>query len=145
METLSFSIKINAPKEKVWNVLLEDKTYRVWTAEFSPGSHAVTDWQEGSKTLFLGANGNGMVSTIVKNMHNEFLSIKHLGNVKDGAEDFDSEEAKEWSGAMENYTLKQTDGVTELKVDMDIADRYNDYFSKTWPKALKKVKELSEK
>ena len=34
---------------------------------------------------------------------------------------------------------------TELVVDMDITEQYKDYFIKTWPRALDKVKELAEK
>ena len=45
---------------------------------------------------------------------------------------------------MENYTLKNVNGKTELNVDMDIAEQYKDYFITTWPKALEKVKELAE-
>ncbi len=145
MQTLNFSIKIKAPKEKVWNVLLDDKTYRVWTSEFSPGSHAITDWKKGSKALFLDGKGQGMVSTIADNRPNEYLSIKHLGIIKDGVEDFDSAAVKAWAGAEENYTIKENGGITELRIDMDSDDEYKEYFLKTWPKALEKLKELSEK
>src|SRR4030095_5360845 len=144
METLNFSIKINAPREKVWNVLIGGKTYPEWAAAFAPGSQAETDWKEGSKALFTDGKGNGMVSEIEQNRPTEFLSIKHLGMVKDGVEDLTSDKVKEWAGAMENYTLKETNGATELKVDMDTGEEYKGYFSKTWPKALNKVKELSE-
>ena len=41
--------------------------------------------------------------------------------------------------------MKTINGKTELIVDMDITDDYKDYFEKTWPKALTKVKELAEK
>ena len=60
-------------------------------------------------------------------------------------EDDRSEETKQWAGALENYTLKNNQGKTELIVDMDISGQYKDYFLKTWPKALDKVKELAEK
>jgi hypothetical protein len=46
---------------------------------------------------------------------------------------------------MENYTLTDENGKTRLAVDMDITDEYKDYFLKTWPVALEKVKELAEK
>jgi hypothetical protein len=117
----------------------------VWTAVFAEGSRAETDWQEGSKTLFVDGNNNGMVSTIVRNVPNEFLSIKHLGEIKDGVEDLDSGKVKEWAGALENYTLKVTEGKTELIVEMDMNDEFKEYFQNTWPKALEKVKELAEK
>jgi len=145
MNKLNFSIKIKAPKEKVWSVLLDDENYRIWTSIFAEGSHAVTDWQEGSKALFLDGKGRGMVSTIEKNKPNEFLSIKHLGFVKNGIEDTESDEVKKWAGAMENYTLKEDGGKTDLMIEMDSDDEYKDYFLKIWPQALEKVKELAEK
>ena len=145
MEKLNFSININAPRGKVCNVLFDDTTYRKWTAVFAPGSYAETDWKEGSKALFLDGKGNGMVSRVAKSAPNEFLSLEHLGIVKDGKEDTESEAVKGWAGARENYTLKEIGGVTELTVDMDSDDEFKDYFAKTWPKALDKVKELSEK
>ena len=145
MEKKQFKIEIAAPKEKVWKVLWGDTTYPAWTSAFAEGSRAETNWEEGSKVLFLDGKGQGMVSTIAKKIPNEFMSFKHLGTVKDGVEDFESEQTKEWSGALENYLLKTVNGKTELVVDMDIAEEYKDYFMNTWPKALDKVKELAEK
>jgi hypothetical protein len=72
------------------------------------------------------------------------MSIEHLGYVKDGVEDTTSEKIKAWAGAMENYTLKTVNGQTEVIVDMDITDEFKDYFIETWPKALKKLKEITE-
>jgi hypothetical protein len=144
MEKQQFNITIDAPRETVWDVLWNDETYPLWTAPFSEGSHAETDWKKGSKVLFLDSNGEGMVSTIADNVPNEFMSIKHLGYVTDGVEDTVSEKVKQWAGACENYTLKTVDGKTDLTIDMDIADEFKDMFSEIWPKALNKVKELSE-
>lgn len=73
------------------------------------------------------------------------MSIEHLGFIKDGVEDTTSDKVKEWKGAKENYSLKDDDGKTILVVAMDIADEYLDYFLKAWPRAIEKVKELSEK
>jgi len=144
MEKHQFKIDINAPREKVWNALWEDSNYRKWTGTFCEGSHAKTDWKEGSKVLFLDGKGEGMTSIIEANRPNEFMSFKHLGMVKDGVEDTSSEKVMEWAGAHENYSLKETDGATTLIVDMDLADEYKDYFMKTFPTALEQVKTLSE-
>ena len=85
MDKLKFSIVINAPKEKVWDTMLEDKTYRIWTEEFTPGSHYIGSWDEGSKILFLGPANDGklggMVSRIKENKLHKFISIEHLGEV----------------------------------------------------------------
>jgi Activator of Hsp90 ATPase homolog 1-like protein len=145
MEKQQFKVSIDAPREKVWNILWGNTSYPEWTAAFAEGSRVETDWKKGSKALFLDAKNEGMVSTIAENKPNEYMSIKHLGVVKDGVEDLDSEKTKEWAGALENYTLKTVSGKTELTVDMDITDEFKDYFLKTWPKALEKVKELAEK
>lgn len=146
MEKLHFKTLINAPRERVWHTILDDATYREWTSVFMEGSYAVTDWQKGSKALFLGPGGTGgMVSRIEENIPNQFLSIEHLGEVKDGVEDTTSEKVKQWAGAHENYTLKDINGQTELLIDCDMADDYVDMFKEMWPKALDKVKEIAER
>jgi len=145
MEKKKFKIEINAPREKVWDVLWGKTFYAAWTSAFAEGSHAETDWKKGSKALFLNSKNEGMVSVIEENRPNEFMSIKHTGLIKDGIEDVDSEESREWIGTFENYTLKTVNGKTELIVDMDIADEYKEYFQTTWPKALHNIKELAEK
>jgi uncharacterized protein YndB with AHSA1/START domain len=145
MEKKKFKIQIDAPREKVWNTLWGKSSYPAWTSAFAEGSHVETDWKKGSKALFLDGKNEGMVSTIAENKPNEFMSIKHLGVVKDGVEDVDSEQTKEWAGSLENYTLKTVNGKTELTVDMDVTEEFRDYFDQTWPKALDKLKELAEK
>jgi hypothetical protein len=148
MKTKEFKIKIDAPREKVWKILWEDKSYREWTKPFSETSYAQTDWKKGSKVLFHDGKGNGMVSTIADNRPNEFMSIKHLGIVKNGVEDLESPEVKQWAGSMENYSLKDMNGNTELTVHMDMGEidqQMLDFFMNAWPKALERVKDLSEK
>lgn len=149
MQKIYFNIDINAPKEKVWNTMLEDKTYREWTEVFSPGSHYVGSWDKGSKILFLGPNEQGimggMVSRIKENRLYEYISIEHLGVVQEGKEDTTSDEIKQWAGSFENYTFKDKNGKTELLVDVDINDEYREMFEGLWPKALQKLKEIAEK
>lgn len=150
MQKIHFSIVVNAPKEKVWHTMLEDKTYREWTATFNPGSYYKGDWNKGSKILFLGPDpqtgeDGGMVSRIAENKPYEFISIEHLGIVHNGVEDTTSEDAKKWAPAFENYTFKEKDGTTEVRVDIDIDEKEAEMFNKMWPDALRKLKELAEK
>lgn len=145
MQKMNFKTAIRAPKETVWQTLWNDASYRQWTKAFHDGSHAVTDgWKEGTEVKFLGPDGSGMVSRVVENRPNEYMSFEHLGEVKDGAEDRTSEKVKAWVGAKENYSLSEKDGGTELSIDTDMADEYVDMFSKMWPKALDNVKALAE-
>lgn len=145
MQKLNFSTDINAPKEKVWETLWNDTSYRKWTSAFCEGSYAQTDnWKEGTEVKFLDPSGSGMISRVAANRPTEFMSFEHLGEIRDGVEDRDSEKIKQWAGAKENYTLKETNGATTLDIEMDITDEYKDMFIKIWPNALKNVKELSE-
>ena len=145
MERLNFSVEINAPREKVWEVLWDDSTYRDWTGVFGEGSHAESDnWKEGTNVKFLAHNGDGMLSLIAANKPHEYMSFKHLGMIKDGVEDTESEEVKKWAGAIENYTLQSNNGSTTLDIEIDMTPEHKEYFEKTWPKALERVKALSE-
>ena len=144
MEKLKFTAEINASKEKVWEVLWKDENYRNWTSGFCEGSYAESDWNEGSKIYFLSPTGEGMSSIIEKKIPNEYMAFKHIGEMKDGKEVPLNDKVKQWSGAMETYTLKESDGVTELTIEMDILEESKDFFIKTFPKAVEKIKTLSE-
>lgn len=144
MEKLSFSTSINAPREKVWSVLWDKNSYPKWTSVFAEGSDAITNWEEGSRVLFVSGGGDGMVSRIAEKRPNELMSFEHIGVIKNNVEDTESEEVKQWAGARESYCLKEENGQTHLSVEMDITEEYKDYFLNTWPKALEQVKNLSE-
>ena len=105
-QTLNFSIFINAPREKVWEKMLGDEGYRQWTSAFNPTSHFVGDWSAGSKMLFIGSDEKtgkegGMVSRIAENRMNEYMSVEHLGELKEGVEELWGAE----KNAFENYTF----------------------------------------
>ena len=146
---LHFSIVVNAPKEKVWHAMLDDKQYREWTRAFSPGSYYKGDWSKGSKMIFLGpdpetGNEGGMVSRIAENRPYEYISIEHIGIVQNGIEDTTSETARKWTPAFENYTFEDKDGATQVLVDMDADDEYEEVFNKMWPEGLKRLKAIAE-
>lgn len=85
-----------------------------------------------------------MVSRIAENRQYEYISIEHLGEVQNGKEDTTSEKVKAWSGALENYTLKEKGGQTELLIDMDTAPEYIEMMERMWSPALTRLKELAE-
>lgn len=147
MKRKTYRTTVNAPKERVWRSLWGKETFPKWTAPFSPGSRAVTNWEEGSKILFLNGDNEGMVSRVEKKKENELMDIRHLGIIdKEGKEDLDSEKVKSWKDAHEIYTLKNVDnGKTELIVDLDVDEEYEEFMDNTWPKAFEELKLLSEK
>ena len=72
------------------------------------------------------------------------MSFRHIGEVKDGVEQPLDEKTKAWSGGLETYRLKETDGITEVNVELDVPGDFMDYFTKTFPVALDNVKKLAE-
>jgi len=162
MQKLHFSIQINAKKEKVWDVMLGDATYREWSRSYYiAGSYYVGDWSEGSKMLFMsthytGPEESGWISRINENRKYEFISIEHIGSVSDGKEDTTSEDVKLYLPSYENYTFVDKDGGTEVLIDIEIPDDkimhdlslldgYKNGLEEKWPKVLKAIKELSER
>jgi hypothetical protein len=144
MERHHFKTTINAPREKVWQTLWSDETYRQWTSAFAKGSRVETDWKTGSKVLFLDGKNRGMVSMIAENTPNEVMSFRHLGILKNGVENLEEGRRKGWSGAIENYTLKAVNGKTELIIDQDVTEEDGEHFISMWPTALERLKALAE-
>jgi uncharacterized protein YndB with AHSA1/START domain len=139
-----FSIEISAKAEEIWFALWDDFHYRKWTSVFCEGSFMKTDWKEGGKVHFLSPGGNGMYSLLEKNVPNEKMDFKHIGEIKEGIELPLTEETNAWSGARENYSLENLGDRFLLKVTIDMDEKHADYFNETFPKGLKKVKELAE-
>lgn len=144
MKTLHYATIINAPRKQVWEIMLGPDTFKAWTAEFAEGSYFEGSWDEGQKIRFLIPDGSGMTSMIAANRPYAFVSIKHLGIVKDGVDDTESEAAHNWSPAYENYTFSDAGTSTELKIDVDAPPAFEAYMEATWPKALAKLKALCE-
>lgn len=143
-KTLNFETVINAPREKVWKTMLAQDTYRIWTAEFTEGSYFEGSWEKGARVRFLDPKGGGMIAVIAESRPHEFLSIKHLGEIRNGVEDTESDEVRKWAPAFENYTFKDAGSGTELKISLEVTPDFEDYMNKTWPKALAKLKEICE-
>lgn len=149
METLHFEIGIDAPAARVYTTMLDEQGYRDWTSEFAPTSFYKGSWEKDSKILFIGVNQEGkqegMVSRIKENIPNKFVSIEHLG-ILDGENEITSGPAVDgWAGALENYSFREEGGKTIVVVDMDANEQFKSYFEQSWPKALKKLKEICER
>lgn len=151
MQKLQFKKAINASAQKVYETMLglKDKsTYEYWTATFNPTSTFEGDWSKGSKIRFVGTDANGkkggMVSEIVEHKPADFISIRHYGFLDGETEITTGEQVEKWAGGHENYNFQENNGVTTVTVDMDTIDDYKDYFNETYPKALDKLKEISE-
>ena len=152
MKKLQYKIDIKASAKKAYNTMLgldNKETYEEWTAIFNPTSTFEGNWEKGSKIYFVGTDENGkrggMVSEIADNIHSKFISIRHYG-ILDGENEITSgPQVEKWAGGLENYSFEEHNGLTTITVETEADDEYLDYFETTWPKALDKLKELSEK
>ncbi|MES2618453.1 MAG: hypothetical protein V4613_11270 [Bacteroidota bacterium] len=149
MQTIQFSININADVQKVWSTMLTDSTYREWTKAFHESSYFSGSWDEGSEIRFLGVDEKGelqgMYSRIAKNIPLQFISIEHLGMVSNGLVDTTSDEVKKWAPSFENYTFTVDGDSTIVTVDIDVSDEYKEMFEGMWPNALKALKAICER
>ena len=148
-EKMQYEIHINAPVDKVYKTMIDEKHYNEWTAAFNPTSRFEGSWDKGSRILFLGTDEDGkiggMVSRIEENIPHKFISIEHLGMINEGKEIMTGPEVESWAGAHENYTFSEENGGTRVSIDLDMNEEFKAYFEETWPKALAILKEICEK
>ncbi|WP_445153794.1 SRPBCC family protein [Arthrobacter sp. Hor0625] len=144
MENLRFSVGVDAPAQHVWNVMLGLDTYREWAGAFQEGSTYEGGWNEGEEIRFLGPNddgtSSGLFGTIVENRPHEFVSIRYLGDVENGAENPGGPAA----GLHENYSFIENDGVTTLVVELEVPDEWADDMRGMWSEAIDAIKRLAE-
>jgi hypothetical protein len=116
---------------------------------FNPTSTYEGSWDKGSKILFVGVDENGkkdgMVSRIVENIPNQFVSIQHYGLVNAGKEITEGPEVEKWANGLESYSFEETNGAVIITVDLDTSEEFIDYMNESYPKALDKLKEICEK
>ena len=48
------------------------------------------------------------------------------------------------ANGFENYSFEENNEVTTVKVEIDATEEFIDFMNETYPKALKKLKELCE-
>lgn len=152
MKKLQFKISINAPVTRIYDLMLgitNKSTYEQWTFLFNPTSTYEGSWDKGSKILFLGVDEKGekggMVSRIIENIPNRFVSIQHYGLLKADKEITEGPDVEKWANGFENYTFEENNEKTEVIVDLDTTEDFVDYMNDTYPKALGKLKEICEK
>ena len=103
---------------------------------------------QGSKILFVGVDENGerggMVSRIIENIPEQFVSIQHYGLLKADQEITEGPEVEKWANGLENYTFEENNGTTTITVDLDTTEEFIGFMNETYPKALDKLKEICE-
>jgi uncharacterized protein YndB with AHSA1/START domain len=143
MKEMQFSIEIHATKERVWDTLWQDETFREWASIIDPGTYMIGDLKEGNEVQFISsANGYGVTSSVEKIVAGELLLLRHRADTQENGK---RERGKEWAGGEESYSLVEKDGTTTLTVAFDVPPEMEEYFKVNYPKALERVKTLAER
>ena len=142
MKEMQFRVEINATKEKVWDTLWQDETFRQWAGIIDPGTHMVGELKEGNEVQFISGNGYGVTSLVEKLTPGEFLLLRHQADTQGNGK---RERAQEWTGGKESYSLAEKDGTTTLTAAFDVPPEMEEYFKDNYPKALERVKVLAER
>lgn len=142
MKEMRFSVDVHATKEKVWDTLWQDETFRQWAGIIDPGTYMVGELKEGNEIQFISSeNGYGVTSLVQKLIEGEFLLLRHAADTQDTGT---QEREAEWTGGKESYSLAEKDATTTLTVTFDVPSKMEDYFQTTYAKALARVKQLAE-
>ncbi len=144
LKRIQFETIIHAPVARVYALMIGTESYKDWTSAFAAGSYFEGSWAQGQRIRFLSPSGDGIVAEIAENRVNQFISIRHLGFIAQGVEDTDSDAARAWAPAYENYSFQPVPQGTRLLIDQDITDEFESYMSQAWPKALARLKALCE-
>ena len=142
--TISKSIEIEAPKKKVWEVLLSPEYVNIWTSEFSEGSTVESDWRMGGTVIYKDKDGNGLKGRVTDKKSNELLRVEFEGVLERGAENPDNDEFVMWKGCTDEYMLSERQGVTVLSVESEVPEEYFEPFGPLWDKSLRKIKQIAE-
>lgn len=148
MERMQFKTEINAPVSKVFETMLGKDTFKQWTAVFNPSSDFVGTWEKGAKILFVGTDKEGkkggMVGVIRELDTNKYVSIEYTGILDGDVEITEGPQIDDWAGGLENYTFSESGNRTTVLVEIDVNEEMKEYFRDTYPRALKKLKEICE-
>ncbi|PKM87523.1 ATPase [Candidatus Falkowbacteria bacterium HGW-Falkowbacteria-2] len=144
MEKKHYMAHIKAPREKVWDTMLSEETYRLWASAFTEGTYYEGNWATGSKMKFLapGTDGSiiGMYGLVRESKKPEYIIVQHMGEIRDDKED-------PWPQndvALETYKLEDKDGDTIVHIDIDVPKDWADEMDEKWPEALMLLKDLAE-
>lgn len=142
MNEMQFTIEIHTAKEKVWDTLWQDETFRQWAGLIDPGTYMRGELKEGSEVEFISAeNGYGVTSLVEKLVPNEYLLLRHRADTQASGE---QERKDEWTGGAESYALSEKDGTITVTAKFDVPPELEKYFAENDPKALNRVKDLAE-
>lgn len=140
----TFETIIEAEAEKVWQVLVDDKSFRIWRSVLTDGAFYKGELKAGGKIQFLSPEGNGKSGYVILFDHPRNVLFQFISGVKDFVELEVDNESEKWSGFFENYVLKEREGKTKLMVEIDVMPGQEDLMDTLVPEMLMRIKMIAE-
>ena len=148
MKKLNYEIKIDAPRENVWNTMMDKDVYNDWAKAFSPDSTYEGEWKEGGEMIFYDPNNLGGTKVIFDEFRpTEKTIARHIAMVGPDMKEVEeyNDTMKKWIGTIEEYTFVDNgDDTTTLSVEMNTDEAFQQMFDDSWPKALELLKGVCE-
>lgn len=141
MKEMQVAIQIKATKQRVWEVLWQDASFRMWAGVIDPGTYMVGVLKEGATVQFISAEGYGVTSLVAELELYECVLLQHRVDTQDYGT---SVRDNQWSGGRERYTLTCKDGITTLKITVDIPKELEQVMISSYREALSYIKAMSE-
>jgi uncharacterized protein YndB with AHSA1/START domain len=146
MKQLQFKTQIAADRKKVWNTMLQPDSYKEWAGSAWPGSIYEGKWAQNEDVRFVSPGQGGTLATVAEHKPFESTLLRHTAMINaNGTEDRESDIAKGWVGTTEKYIFAESNGKTDVTVEINTFPSWEKMFSNDWPTALAKLKEICEK
>lgn len=146
MEHLEYKIVISAPVKKVWEIMLQEETYKQWVAKSWPNSFYKGKWEKGEQVRFIGQDGSGTLAELDEVKPYKRIFARHIAVLTPGGvEDKTSDVAKGWIGTTEAYQFAEHAGETTLTVLIGTNPEWRKMFDDGWPAALEELKQITER
>ncbi|CAN5581140.1 hypothetical protein BH23BAC1_BH23BAC1_46440 [soil metagenome] len=138
-DTIKKSIEINAPADKVWEILVNHDYIRKWASAFGEGTFVEADRTPGSEVLWKDNSGEaGAKGRVEKNKYASLLKVGYYDDVNADA----STPTGEYT---ETYDLNSQNGKTIISIEAGLLPLKHVYIHlKLWDNAVIKMKELAE-
>ena len=139
-----YEIDIDVPAEKVWQVLLDDKSFRIWRSTITDGAYYAGELKQGRRIHLLTPDGSGKYGYVVLLDEGRNILIQLIGEIREFKEQAVDLNTERWSGIFENYVLNESNGKTKLVAEIDVIAGQAVIMDAIFPEAMKRIKLMAE-
>lgn len=148
MKTLDFKTTIDADPQLVYSTMIDSVQCLEWIHVFSPNSYFKGGWNKGEILTFCSKDEDdkeqGMICRIEKNIPGKELFVQPIGLLQNGKQIMSGESINDLHESYDHYLFEANEDQCILTIRVSVFDELEGYFRETWPKAMAKIKSMSE-